>query len=430
MLVKNSFIKILYLLVVVVVIVSNITRVSNVDASTVEELRRSIEIKNAQLELINEEIKELDGKILNTTQEGQTLKSTISTLEASRNKLLKEIQGTENQVVAANFTIEQLGLEIKKKENEIFISREALADSIRKIDRAENFSLTESVFTYKNISELWNNIETLDRFQVGIRDNISIIEQLKSELQQKRLDNENQKKNLTSLKNVLEDKKTIVDINKNQTSKLLSATKNKEAEFKKQLEEKKRLSIAFQKDLSDFESQLKFIIDPHSYPSAGSGVLRWPLDNIFLTQAFGDTDFARNNNAYNGKGHNGVDFRATIGTKVMSALSGIVEGTGNTDQVPGCYSYGQWVLIKHNNGLSTLYAHLSLIKVSVGQRVTTGETIGYSGNTGYSTGPHLHFGVYATQGVKILKYTNSVNCKNAIIPVADIRAYLNPLLYL
>lgn len=430
MLVKNSFIKILYLLVVVVVIVSNITRVSNVDASTVEELRRSIEIKNAQLELINEEIKELDGKILNTTQEGQTLKSTISTLEASRNKLLKEIQGTENQVVAANFTIEQLGLEIKKKENEIFISREALADSIRKIDRAENLSLTESVFTYKNISELWNNIETLDRFQVGIRDNISIIEQLKSELQQKRLDNENQKKNLTSLKNVLEDKKTIVDINKNQTSKLLSATKNKEAEFKKQLEEKKRLSITFQKDLSDFESQLKFIIDPHSYPSAGSGVLRWPLDNIFLTQAFGDTDFARNNNAYNGRGHNGVDFRATIGTKVMSALSGIVEGTGNTDQVPGCYSYGQWVLIKHNNGLSTLYAHLSLIKVSVGQRVTTGETIGYSGNTGYSTGPHLHFGVYATQGVKILKYTNSVNCKNAIIPVADIRAYLNPLLYL
>ena len=157
--------------------------------------------------------------------------------------------------------------------------------------------------------------------------------------------------------------------------------------------------------------------------------MAWPLKNIIITQYFGDTAFAKSG-AYNGKGHNGIDFGASPGTPILSSLSGTVAGTGNTDLVAGCYSYGKWVLINHDNGLSTLYAHLSLIKAEKGQRVSTGDIIGYSGNTGYTTGPHLHFGVYATQGVKIVQYTNSVNCKNAVIPVADLRAYLNPIQYL
>ena len=115
---------------------------------------------------------------------------------------------------------------------------------------------------------------------------------------------------------------------------------------------------------------------------------------------------------------------------MKASLIGIVEGVGNTDEINGCYSYGKWVLIRHNNGLSTLYAHLSKINVSTGQQVETGQLIGYSGDTGIVDGPHLHFTVYATQGVKITKFTNSINCKSNTIPTADTNAYLNPLSYL
>jgi murein DD-endopeptidase MepM/ murein hydrolase activator NlpD len=65
----------------------------------------------------------------------------------------------------------------------------------------------------------------------------------------------------------------------------------------------------------------------------------------------------------------------------------------------------------------------------LGQQVSTGETIGYSGNTGYSTGPHLHINVYASQGVQVQKYSSSINCKNVSIPIAPIEAYLDPMLY-
>lgn len=89
------------------------------------------------------------------------------------------------------------------------------------------------------------------------------------------------------------------------------------------------------------------------------------------------------------KMHEGIDLRAKIGTKVYATANGVVEyaaksGTG----------YGYLVIISHNFGFKTRYAHLDEIDVvSVGQFVKKGELIGYSGNTGYSTGPHLHYEV-------------------------------------
>lgn len=470
----------------------------NLHGATVDELRRNIEAKNAQIEALNKEIKELDSKIQETAQEGKTLKGAISTLDTSKNKLVKEINVTENQVDSTSLNIEKIGIEIGENEKKIQRSRIALADSIRNLKRAEDLSLVESILQFENISELWNQIENFNQYHISLQENMSSVETLKAQLSEKKAETEKQKKELLDLKAQLEDQKKIVEINTNEKAKLLSETQSKEANYKKQLEDKVNLSQAFLNEISAYESQLRFIIDPNSYPQSGKGILSWPLEKIIVTQEFGDTAFARTN-AYNGKGHTGVDFGASRGTKVMSAQSGVVSGVGDTGEIidrvtvtipsanirssangtligtqpsgrrgsivggptnaagytwwkidfdqpvsgreidgwvanqsiaSTCYSYGKWIMVKHDNGLSTLYAHLDLIKVTVGQRVSLGETIGYSGNTGYSTGPHLHFSVYATQGVRIEKFSDSINCKNAIIPQADWRAYLNPLLYL
>ena len=139
--------------------------------------------------------------------------------------------------------------------------------------------------------------------------------------------------------------------------------------------------------------------------------------------------------AYNGKGHNGIDLAAPIGTPIKAALTGTVVGTGNTDEVRGCYSFGRWVMIKHGNGLSTMYAHLSQTGVVTGQSVATGQIIGYSGDTGYATGPHLHFGVYVTAATKIITLGQATNattpCASAVMPVpTSLNGYLNPMNYL
>lgn len=85
--------------------------------------------------------------------------------------------------------------------------------------------------------------------------------------------------------------------------------------------------------------------------------------------------------------HYGIDYRANTGTPVKAAQDGrIAETTGGW-----AGGFGNSVLVDHGGGLNTRYAHLSRIAVSPGQVVTQGQVIGYSGNTGYSTGPHLHF---------------------------------------
>lgn len=83
--------------------------------------------------------------------------------------------------------------------------------------------------------------------------------------------------------------------------------------------------------------------------------------------------------------HAGLDIEAPMRSAIFASLSGEVVQAGSY------YSYGNLVVIKHDNGFSTYYAHLDEIIVKVGDRVTQGQQVGYSGNTGYTTGPHFHF---------------------------------------
>ncbi|HYH02726.1 MAG TPA: M23 family metallopeptidase, partial [Bacillota bacterium] len=85
--------------------------------------------------------------------------------------------------------------------------------------------------------------------------------------------------------------------------------------------------------------------------------------------------------------HTGIDLRAKVGTKVVAAAEGIVVSSGYKS------GYGYTVIIDHSQGYETLYAHNSKLVVKVGQKVKRGELISYSGNTGTSTGPHLHYEV-------------------------------------
>ena len=107
---------------------------------------------------------------------------------------------------------------------------------------------------------------------------------------------------------------------------------------------------------------------------------------------------------------------------MRAAESGVVKATGNTDYICSRGSYGKWVLMEHPNKLATLYAHLSLVRVGARQEVQKGDIIGYSGNTGYTTGPHLHFTVYDSRTVQLRK--------SRICGVLPYGGYLDPANYL
>ena len=122
----------------------------------------------------------------------------------------------------------------------------------------------------------------------------------------------------------------------------------------------------------------------------GEVLLHWPLATHTITAGWYYSD---------GKLHRAIDLRAAVGTPVYAAEDGTVDWVQAWDghSTSGDQSYGNLVRIRHadyNGGkLQTLYAHLQRVTVKNGQAVREGEVIGYSGNTGNSTGPHLHFEV-------------------------------------
>ncbi|HEX7167318.1 MAG TPA: peptidoglycan DD-metalloendopeptidase family protein [Acidimicrobiales bacterium] len=118
-------------------------------------------------------------------------------------------------------------------------------------------------------------------------------------------------------------------------------------------------------------------------PAPGSGVLGRPVDGP-VTSGFGPR---RHPIFGTVRVHTGVDFGSSSGTPIRSASAGEVIWAGDRS------GYGLTVIVDHGGTLATLYAHQSRIAVKEGQTVARGQTVGYVGSTGYSTGPHLHFEV-------------------------------------
>lgn len=401
-------------------------------ADTITDLKTKISDRSSEIEKLEQEIAQYQAQLDSVAGEKQSLQKEITTIDITRKKLAADIKVTENKITASTLNIQKLELEIGDKGVLIARNQGAVAETLRSVNEIDQSSLAEMVFSSEDISSFWGDIDQFEQLQASITENVRVLTELKQNLEVDKTDIEKARATLFALKSKLSDQKQIVDSTLKQKNTLLAQTKNKESNYKKSLAEKEAQKEQFEKELLDFESQLKIAIDPNSLPPSRAGILAWPLDTIRITQYFGNTEFAKSG-AYNGSGHNGVDFGVSIGTEVKAALSGTVVGVGDTDRFKGCYSYGKWVLVRHGNGLSTLYAHLSLIKVAKGQNVSTRETVGYSGNTGYSTGPHLHLTVYATQGVEIVRLGDIkkiTNCGNAYIPVAALNAYLNPLDYL
>ncbi len=126
-------------------------------------------------------------------------------------------------------------------------------------------------------------------------------------------------------------------------------------------------------------------------------ILKTPLDGARISSNFGMRKHPIS--GYN-KMHKGVDFAAPTGTPIYAGGNGIVEFIGNNG------GYGKYIRIRHNNEYKTAYAHLSRYEkgISKGVRVNQGETIGYVGSTGNSTGPHLHYEIlYQNKHINPLK---------------------------
>jgi len=395
-------------------------------AQTVGELNTKISEKNAEITRLEQEIKQYQDEIEDLGKQKDSLNGSLKQLELTKKKLVADTSVTQNKIDKTSLKIQELSLNINDKQSVISNNIEALSLEIRKVNELENNDAITTILSENDFSVVWNDIDNIATVNDKIRKTTVNIREIKVELEDTRGETIDAKNELVVLKNKLIDQKRVVDQNKAEKNKLLAQTKNSEANYQKLLKEQMAKKIAFERELRDYESQLKFILDPSKLPSAG--VLSWPLDDIFVTQEFGAKTGPHRTYA---SGHSGVDFRARTPLPVKAMADGIVRGTGDTDLACFGASFGKWVFIEYDNDLSSTYGHLSTIMISEGQKVSRGQVVAYSGGTGRVTGPHLHLSLYASTATSV-QTVPSKSCAGKILkqPIAATNAYLDPMYYL
>ena len=395
-------------------------------AENAQELQEKINQKDADIDKLEEEIKVYQAELDNLDKQKSSLSGSIKQLDVTKKKLVTDISVTQKKIDKTNLKIQSLSTDIKSKQDFIMNNIESIKLEIRKTNELELNNVLQTLLSEDDFTTIWNDIDNIITVREKIRKDIIRLREIKGELEDTRKETISAKNEQVALKSKLSDQQKIVVQNTNEKNKLLKETKNSEANYQKLLKTQLAKKEAFEKELRDYESQLKFILDPSELPS--SGVLSWPLDKIFVTQEFGAKTGPHRTYS---SGHSGTDFRAKTPLPVKAMADGIVKGIGNKDSNCSGVSFGKWIFIEYNNGLSSTYGHLSLIKVTEGQKVSRGEVVGYTGGTGRVTGPHLHVSLYVSSAVSV-NTVPSKSCPGRILkqPIAAINAYLDPMYYL
>src|SRR3989344_2840432 len=299
-------------------------------AARIDELREDIADKNTEIAQIEKEIAEYERQLAETGKQRASLENTIKTLDLARQKLLTDIKLTEQKIQGTTFSIEKLSLEIDDKETTIAKENAGLAAAIRSLNEADQASFIEILLATDTLSDFWNSVDSTERFQESVRADVVELKELRADLLIQQGELKQEETTLKGFRTDLSNQKKVVEANKREKNTLLTATKNQETQYQSLLEEKRAKEATLEQEIIDIENKIRITIDPSALPQTGSGVLRWPLDAIRITQYFGNTPFAsKNPQVYNGGGHNGIDLGAPPGTRVKAALSGVVEGIGD-----------------------------------------------------------------------------------------------------
>lgn len=394
-------------------------------AANPNQLKESIDKKNGELQKINSQIQEIQDNLENIQKEGQTLKKEVSKIDRQINQIKLGIRSSE-------ITIEKLGSEIEltqdkisKTENEIESKRKGIIKSIQELQSKDDEDSLMVFLKNKSLADSAFEIQGLSDLSANLANDVIEMQSLKQMLNGK-INEFADKKQLKEEENFnLKNRQSIVEETKKGKQTLLDVTKNQEKNYQNQLSELEKQQLAISDEISDLEDELRRSFDITLLPIKRPGVFSWPIKLVKdggigrITQRVGEISYL-----YKGKPHNGLDIGAPIGTPVYAAEDGIIAAVDNNDRsYYRKYQYGKYIFIKHNNNMSTLYAHLSKQIVRVGDGVKRGDLIGYSGNTGYSTGPHLHFGAYWTPSIQM----KSVAPANGLVPIGVV---INPEDYL
>jgi murein DD-endopeptidase MepM/ murein hydrolase activator NlpD len=366
-----------------------------------------------QLKQKEQEISAVNQQILSAQQNLQTVQSQRVSLQQQVNLLNGNISTLNLNIQADTLTVQQLNLQIEQLNGDlgdisasIALKQAAIESILKDMERNDytggnllalflrNGTLADGVLEANNLVQL----------QSQLADDINTLTDLHQQYSDVIQQSTAKAAGVTSKQQDLQARKSILQDQNAQKQTLLASTKDKESVFQQQYSALQTQQAKINDEIEAISAILRTKIDPSKLPALAPGVLLVPVEGdtqADITQGYGATAFAQHEYVHHW--HNGIDLAASIGTPILAADDGVVDAVANEDLYCPHGAYGKFITVNHPNGLTTLYAHLSKQIVSAGQTVKRGQVIGYSGNTGDVTGPHLHFTVFAQSTYYVVK---------------------------
>lgn len=368
----------------------------------VNQLQNLINQKNAEMRQIQNQRDALQAQLNDISQSKKSLSKEIQSLNYKVNQL--DLQQKSNRIMVEKLTLEisSMNQNISQAEKDIEKRKNVIAKLFQEMQDQDHKSLLTMILGSGGLSESVSRANVALNLNEALTKNIAELKNMQDSLS-KQLETESQKKAQQQMEQInLANSQYILQDQKSEKQDLLSQTQDKEKIYQEQISKLDEQQDFISKFIEDIEDQLRASFNPNLLPLKRPGVLAFPVSKAIITQYYGPTKFAER--AYRTQFHTGVDFGASIGTPIFATADGAVSRVDNNDRGKSRwnrYQYGNYILVAHPNNLTSLYAHLSRAIVKAGDIVKKGDLIGYSGNSGYAFGPHLHFGVYWTASIQL-----------------------------
>ncbi len=362
-------------------------------AATQQELDQALKEKARKLQEVNQKLQETHENLAETEGQSRTLKTELTKIGRDIKQLSLGIESSQITIEKLNLEIESLQYDINDMKKNINQKKDALSHLIKRLQADEQETFMMKFLKNKTLSANFAQASGYSAINSKISQGIGELKVLQEQLNGKLNQTNNKKSSVEEEHKNLKVKKNIVLDKETERKNLLVQTKNQEKVYQQQISELEKQQLAIADEIEKLEATLRAQSDPNGLPAPKTGLLSYPVQGLVrVSQVWGATKFAKN--GYRGHWHNGLDFAAPLGTPISASEGGIVLASGNQDLYCRRGAYGKYIVIKHTNGLVTLYGHLSRYLVSAGDIVKRSDVIGYMGSTGYSTGSHLHFTVY------------------------------------
>ena len=339
-----------------------------------------------------EKLKELEKQIAEAKAKKEDVMVTKNLLDQRNQLLLEQIDDTQNQIDDAAAQIARYEL-LEQEQYELFCQQ------VRSEEERGSLSYLSVLFKATSMADLLNRMEFVNEVAEYNKTLIAAMKETRE--------------NIKAEKTEMEAKEAKLGEQQDELQGKLDETTNLMNEYAADQRELEKLYAAEEAAGKAIVAEINRLMAESDVVPSAEGFI-WPVTTSRkISSPQGNR--VSPGNGIGSSNHKGVDIcNVSYSSKIYATKSGkvLIASMPYSDPDGGSSGYGNYVVIDHGGGMSTLYAHMSIVKVSVGQYVSQGDVIGVTGNTGASTGPHLHYEVHSTtmvNGRAVTVYENPLN---------------------